>query len=139
MRDPERQREVERWLRYAREDLEAARLIVEHGSVPRAACFHAQQSAEKAIKAALIFSEKEVPYRHDLDFLKNLLPGGWELKESQADLSRLTLWAIQPRYPDDLPEATEADARTAIEQAQEIYGTALEDLERHGYAPESTT
>jgi hypothetical protein len=42
MRDLEWQWEVVgRWLRYAREDLEAAWLIVEHDSVPRAACLHA--------------------------------------------------------------------------------------------------
>jgi HEPN domain-containing protein len=50
MSDPELVGEVSRWLRYAREDLAVAEMIVEHEKALRAACFHAQQCAEKAIR-----------------------------------------------------------------------------------------
>ena len=44
------------WLRYAREDLEGAENIVANllALAPRHACFFAQQSVEKALKAVLI-------------------------------------------------------------------------------------
>ncbi len=61
MSDPELLREVARWVRYARDDLKVAELILEHGQVPRAACFNAQQCAEKAMKASLIFLQ--IPFR----------------------------------------------------------------------------
>lgn len=138
MSEPERLAEVGRWLRFAREDLATAELIVEHDRPARQACFHAQQAAEKSIKAALIFLQTEFPYRHDLDFLRTLLPDGWLLKENPQDLAELTAWAVRARYPGSSREATEEGAKTAVEQARGVLDTALEDLKRHGYLPEES-
>ena len=47
------------WLTYAQADLHVAQLLAAHASVPgRIACFHAQQAAEKALKAALVATGK---------------------------------------------------------------------------------
>ena len=44
-----------RWLRYSTEDLNVARLLFASSPlVPRHVCWLAQQSAEKALKAALV-------------------------------------------------------------------------------------
>lgn len=139
MNDPERLIETGRWLRYAHEDLQAAEVLIEQGMTPRQACFYAQQTAEKAIKSALVFLQIEFPYRHDLDFLRDLLPDGWLLKDHPPDLAELTAWAIRGRYPLDLREAAAEDAQTTLEQAREVYKTALEDLRRYGYVPEDGT
>ena len=133
MSDPELSREVSRWLRYAREDLEIAEMIIEHDQALRAACFHAQQCAEKAIKASLIFLGESFRRVHDLELLSQELPKDWALSKDPERLSWLTVWAVEPRYPGDLPEATEDDARAAVRQAREILATALKDLEDHGY------
>ncbi len=61
MSDPELPKEVARWVRYAKEDLKVAGLILEHGQVPRAACFNAQQCAEKSVKATLVFLQIPFP------------------------------------------------------------------------------
>ena len=137
MSEPERLAEVGRWLRFAGEDLSTAELIAEQNRPARQACFYAQQAAEKAIKATLIFLQVDFPYRHDLDYLRALLPDGWLLKENPPDLAELTAWAVRGRYPGDLREAKREDARTAIEQARQVLATTLEDLERYGYAPEN--
>lgn len=136
MSDPELAGEVSRWLRYAREDLEVAETIVEHGQAPRAACFHAQQCAEKAIKSCLVFSG--IPFRkvHDLELLCQEMPEGWTFSNDPERLSWLTVWAVEARYPGDLPEATEDDARTAVRQAREVLETAWKDLRDHGYTPD---
>lgn len=48
----ERLLEVRRWLRYAREDLTVAETLLNQDDlIPRHACWLAQQSAEKALKA----------------------------------------------------------------------------------------
>jgi len=66
--------EAQRWLRYAREDLAAARALGERaGGAPRQSCRLAQQAAEKAIKAALVFLRIDFPRSHDLDLLRNLV------------------------------------------------------------------
>jgi HEPN domain-containing protein len=52
--------EAERWLTYARSDLNAGRILLgtpEHYS--RQVCFLAQQAAEKALKALLVLLEAE--------------------------------------------------------------------------------
>src|SRR2546426_2604953 len=58
-----------------------------------AACFHAQQCAEKYMKALLQESARPFPKSHDLDdLMKLLLPidAGWLL--FQSDLQKLTLY-----------------------------------------------
>ncbi len=136
MTDPDLRREVAGWLRYARDDLGAAELLIEHGGVPRAACFHAQQAAEKAIKACLLSLQEGVPRSHDLELLVAKLPEDWRLREDPSSLADLSAWAVEPRYPGDLPDATEEQAEAAVEQARDIYETTLKDLEKHGYEPQ---
>ena len=53
-----------RWLRYAEEDLITAETLLGHPHVPpRQSCWLAQQSAEKALKAVLIFLQIDFPER----------------------------------------------------------------------------
>lgn len=133
MTDPDLRREVNEWLRYARDDLRGAEALLE-GEVPsRLACFHAQRAAEKAIKAILLFLQQGVPRTHDLELLAGKLPEGWRLGEDPASLADLSVWAVEPRYPVDLLDATEEEARTIVEQARQVYETVLADLEEHAY------
>jgi HEPN domain-containing protein len=136
MSDPELLREVARWIRYSEDDLIVAELIQDHDQVPRAACFNAQQCAEKSLKASLVFLQIAFPKTHDLNRLRDLLPEGWTVKEDFPDLAELSTWAVEPRYPGDIIEATRQDADTAVEQARDIHATTLEDLNRHGYTPD---
>ena len=137
----ERLRQVGRWLRYAGEDMLVAK---EHAggrpdAIARQACFHAQLAAEKAIKAGLVYLSREVPHHHDLDGLLQRLPRSWivgqEVKASALSLATLTAWAVRARYPDDLPDADEADAREAVEIATRVCTYILSDLERLRYQP----
>ncbi len=71
--------ESQRWLGYARSDLEAAQnLLSSPDHYPRQVCFLAQQAIEKALKAALILEQIVFPFSHDLDRLRNMLPAGWQ-------------------------------------------------------------
>jgi HEPN domain-containing protein len=61
MSDAERKDEVRRWLRYAWEDLDGAEAALTRSSaIPRHAGFLAQQAAEKAFKAVLVFLQIDV-------------------------------------------------------------------------------
>jgi len=136
MSDPELLKELARWVRYAGDDLKVAELILNHDLVPRAACFNAQQCAEKSIKASLVFLQIPFPKTHDLNRLRDLLPEGWDVKEDFPDLAELSAWAVEPRYPGDVIEATRQDAETSVDQARNIFETTWEDLKRHGYRPD---
>lgn len=75
MPDPDAQRLAEDWLRFAQADLaSAARMLEDRGShEPRHACFAAQQSAEKAIKAVLVAEQIDFQKVHDLQQLVGLV------------------------------------------------------------------
>ena len=134
MSESERLAEVHRWLRYAREDLVAAEaVLVQEDVMPRHACWLAQQSAEKALKAIFVYLQIDFPRWHDLDALRNRIPEGWSLKADHPDLSALTEWAVEARYPGDWPEAVERDARVAVEQARAIWHSVCRDLSEHGF------
>jgi len=77
----------------------------------------AQQSAEEALKAILVYLQIEYPFSHDLDRLRNLIPDEWSLRTKHADFADLTEWAIESRYPGDWPEATADDAKSAVQEA----------------------
>lgn len=133
MSDPEVQKVLRRWLRYAGDDLRVSEILLEQSSVPRTSCFHAQQAAEKSIKAIFVFLQLDFPFTHDLDRLRDLLPAGWAVKQQFPELAELSVWAVEPRYPGDVIEANHQDAKQAVEKARNVYETALEDLKRHGY------
>jgi HEPN domain-containing protein len=125
--------EAARWLAYARSDLDAARALLRDPEYyPRQVCFLAQQAAEKAIKAAFVLLEIEFPFTHDLDHLRNLLPVGWRVKTEHPDLADLTIWAIEARYPGDMPDVTAADARQAFKAAEAVYQSVEQELKRRG-------
>jgi HEPN domain-containing protein len=133
MSEAEHTAEVRRWLRYAQEDLIAAEsLIVLQTIASRHVCWLAQQAVEKALKAVLVFLQIDFPRRHDLA-LRNLIPAGWPLKEEHPDLADLTEWAVEARYPGDWPDATEEDARSAMQQARAVGQSGCRDLASHGF------
>ncbi len=62
------------WLRYAHSDLELARVGRPAEVLFEGLCFHAQQAAEKAIKALLIAEGVPPPRTHNIRTLLDLLP-----------------------------------------------------------------
>ena len=134
MSEPESQKEAQLWLRYAKEDLAAAEGLIEHILTPRHVCFLSQQSAEKAIKAVLVFSQIDFPRTHDLEALLQLVPEGWRIRDDRLDLSPLSEWAVEARYPGDWPEATLAEAQEALGLAREVYIRTARDFEERGIA-----
>ena len=61
------------------------------------------------------------------------MPDNWHLKVEHSDLASLTEWAAEARYPSDMPEATNADASNAVEQARAIWTSVSTTLAEHGY------
>ena len=135
----DRLEDIARWLRYAEEDLTTAETLLAQPHVPpRQACWHAQQAAEKALKAALIFLQIDFRRTHDLNVLRDLLPESWQLKTTLPNLDDLNRWAVEARYPEKMQEATKSDAALAVEQAQIIWTSVSTELTEHGYRVEKT-
>jgi hypothetical protein len=74
--EKERLRKVKEWARSADEDLRLAR----HGLALKSACpyrliaYHAQQCAEKYLKAFLVFEGVDFPYTHNIAAFWSFVP-----------------------------------------------------------------
>ncbi|MBD3175521.1 MAG: HEPN domain-containing protein [Armatimonadia bacterium] len=106
------------WLSIAEADMGTATRELEVDGVPnpRAAAFHAQQAAEKALKALLIQVRVESPRTHSLEPLLDLLPPPPlpELVAMRSDLRLLSRFAVRARYPGHDVAADEASQAVAI-------------------------
>jgi HEPN domain-containing protein len=92
-------------------------------------CFHAQQAAEKAIKALLILHGVSFPYVHDLATLLTLFEKAiGDLPDSIRQAERLTPFAVEMRYPGAAPPVEEEKYREAIELAGEVVRWAEKQL-----------
>jgi HEPN domain-containing protein len=89
------------WLEHARSDIALARLGIGNQNILASQiCFHAQQAAEKALKAVLRFHQIEFPLTHDLDVLLELLEQSRIKLPSDVQKSgELTPYAVEARYP----------------------------------------
>ena len=122
-----------RWLRYSTEDLDVARVLLASSPlVPRHVCWLAQQSAEKALKAALVLEDIAFPFTHDLDALRNRLPESWPVHTTHSDLAELTQRAVETRYPVDWPKVIEEDAASEASEAPALHGSVVSVFERSG-------
>jgi len=92
---------------------------------PATACFHAQQSAEKALKAILYSSGERVVLGHSLAALGEAVQShSGSFAELAPEVSKLDRYYIPTRYPNSLPEGTDpssafdgADAAVAMQSA----------------------
>jgi HEPN domain-containing protein len=122
--------EAERWLGAAREDLAYARHAAA-GGFHAPACFHAQQAAEKALKAVHYARGARAVIGHSVRALVDALgPRAPALDALLDDARELDLLYVPTRYPNGLDAGTPADAfsasqsERAIAQAVRLLGVA---------------
>jgi HEPN domain-containing protein len=119
--------EAMRWLETAEEDLAAARVLLREAKYSHA-CFLAQHSGEKAVKALWYFLGED-PWGHSIHKLILDLPDGnakMLMAKIQDDAAALDRFYIPTRYPNGLPDLTpgryyfQKDAEFAIRIAESI-------------------
>lgn len=110
-----RREEALRLLRLARRDRETFDLLLPLPKANLAALgFHAQQAAEKALKAVAVLLELEVPRTHDLAALgQAILDKGKKLPLTIDQLRGLNPFAVEFRYDDELIPQTSREALAA--------------------------
>jgi HEPN domain-containing protein len=118
---------VRRWLAKARTDLTLATVVLEKGPdmVPWVCCFHAQQAAEKALKAVLVAQGVEPPHTHDVGALATLMPGDLTLDVGDDDLGDLTTFATGPGYVFDAGTEEEDPTWPEAKRAVVVAGRIL--------------
>ncbi len=104
------------WVRKAEHDLTNAEntFLMDDDTCPfDTVCFHAQQCAEKYLKAFLTFRGIPSAKSHDLNLLLRKLDDR-ELKEEIGDISGLIPYATNVRYPGIGEDETREQAEEAI-------------------------
>ena len=118
------------WLVRAQRDLRAA----EHDatavpSLRDMVVYHAQQAAEKALKAFLTWHSLLFPKTHDLSLLLlqcESIDGSFAAFRTAARL--LTPYASQFRYPGSVEEPAQVEADTAVRLAWDVLRQVLSRL-----------
>jgi HEPN domain-containing protein len=112
----------EDWLTHAKSDLKIAKIAKEKEDIEildEQICFHAQQAAEKALKSILLFYGIPFPFIHDLTTLVRLIrDNNISMPEELRDVTSLTPYAVEARYPGYLGEITTNDVDEAIDIAK---------------------
>jgi HEPN domain-containing protein len=112
-------KDYEKWFKKAENDLLAIKILLKNKDAPvDVCCFHAQQAAEKYIKAYLVVKSINFPKTHDLELLVMLAS---KVNPAFLEIHKVALlllnYGIVPRYPDEADELTIEDAIAANKNA----------------------
>ena len=119
--------QAQRWLQTAEEDLKAAQVLMTAGLYAQA-CFYAQQSAEKAVKA-LWYEVDADPWGHSVQRLVREFPLATEIDNLEDWIEQgalLDKFYIPTRYPNGLPDLTPgqvyrlSDAERGLKAAESL-------------------
>ena len=129
---PELLRRSRQWADFADEDLRLARLALTLASTCpyRLVAFHAQQCAEKYLKAFLVVANVDFPYTHNIRRLRELCEGCDAAFGAVTEIDDLTTFAVTARYPGEGAEVSRDEAEQAIELAQAAREATREALGR---------
>jgi len=121
---------TKQWVDKADSDYNTSNHLLSSGEVYlEAVTFHAQQAAEKYLKALLVWHQIEFPKTHDLSLLISLVSGSNpELAECLSDVQLLTPYGVEYRYPGDYPDVTQQEAHNAFEIAGQVREEILKRL-----------
>ncbi len=109
------------WLRYAEGNLARAKQEKPEVTPWEYMCFDAQQAAEKAVKAVLVFREIEFPRTHAVgELLAFLNRAGEAIPDELWDADALSGYATHARYPGGEQPATQDDYVEAVRLAEQV-------------------
>lgn len=116
--EDEVQRLVSEWVSKADLDLLTVDRLCPEDAFRDIVAFHAQQAAEKYLKALLTRHQIEFPKTHELRRLLALLAEVEpQLTASLTDIKWLEPYGVDVRYPGDRPDTLPGDARRARDLA----------------------
>ena len=125
-------REFEIWLQRAESNLRIARGGRGEGIFLEDLCFEAQQAAEKALKALLIYLSDDFPRVHAFTLLLERLEQYVAVPEAIREVVELSDFAVQMRYPGDYYPVSEDEYERALELAERVLDWAWSQVGESG-------
>lgn len=118
---------VRQWVAKAEQDFGLAEhLVAERSPYLLAVGFHAQQAAEKYVKAFLVHHQCAFPKTHDIDeLLDRAATIDKAFAESLRTAAALNPYAVDERYPGDYPDITANEATEALSLARLVRDAIL--------------
>ncbi len=120
------------WMEFARTDLRMAEEGVQYGYRLEPLCYHAQQAAEKALKALFISRRLPYPKTHDLEKLIALLPPGLSAPPQVRKAVEISDYSEKGRYPHGFEDLTPKDYQKAVALAKAVVDWAGKVLAGEG-------
>ena len=113
---------TEQWVEKAEHDLIAAEytLTLKKNCPHDTICFHAQQCAEKYLKALLVSMSVDFPKTHDLRVLMQRVPKDLNLRLTIREVLPLNRYTIEARYPGEWEPITRKEAEKAVAIARKV-------------------
>jgi HEPN domain-containing protein len=109
------------WLRYALSDLAVSEGPAAPNVLTETLCYHAQQAAEKCLKAVLVNCGTDPPRTHDIALLVTAVRDAGIDWPSELDCAAdLTQYAVRSRYPGWPRPPSEADRQQAVAVARKV-------------------
>ncbi|HLB93851.1 MAG TPA: HEPN domain-containing protein [Candidatus Babeliales bacterium] len=129
---------VNDWIIKATNDLHAAKKLIKDDDITLDMTAYAtQQSAEKALKAYLIFKQQVVPRTHDLEkLLVECIKHDYIFDQLRSETKFLSPYATYTRYPDDRFNIDRQEAIEAIHCAEKILKFVKNNLEKTHTSPQ---
>lgn len=127
---------VREWLAKAANDLKNAEHTLQ---IPDDECpfdtvaFHAQQCAEKSLKALLAYHRVDFQKIHDVGQLLHLCTMAPALVRELDAIDRLNPYAVEARYPGGWEPIHRAEAQDAAALARKVYEAVRRQLAPHGF------
>ena len=117
------------WLRRAKSDLTLAGVKRPPLVMLEDLCFHAQQAAEKALKALLVSGGADVPRTHNIRTLLDIVAVKCSIPNRIQHASILTEYAVSGRYPGEIEPITEEDYTEALSLATSVVQWVEQQME----------
>jgi HEPN domain-containing protein len=112
------------WLRYAASDLELAKMSGVPNVLFESLCCHAEQCAEKSLKAVLIAYHVPLRKTHNIGLLLDLVSEHTVIPKEVEEAAILTDYAVMCRYPGDTEPITESEYERAVRLAEAVLAWA---------------
>lgn len=122
------------WMEHAQSDLRLAQLASGDPAIRREqVCFHAQQAAEKSIKAVLLLHDIGFPLTHDIEELLSLAESnGLLFPDEVRDAGLLTPYAVETRYPGSWLGVGDSEVQEAMRAAEQTVAWARNAISGSG-------
>ena len=119
---PKPEEDFRAWIKKAESDLKTAEhtLTLKERCPFDTVCFHAQQCAEKYLKAFLVYRSIDFPKTHDIRLLMQRVPADVRLGVSIEEVIPLNRYTIEARYPGDWEPFDREEAEKAVSIALKV-------------------